>query len=242
MQKKTDDALRAAFGDLNPAPWGARPVLGPVGKQYRTTKGDEDMDKKTESLADALDRVVETRERREALVRRGRGNGPCDLSDSDRSFVQTMLKLYLEYADFVCVLGDRVLANDRLMEATATTIEKLGALARSLEDKSGDASFTDAEGRSKLLELSVKVMTLRDGYVIVRDRWKLPENERRRTLDLAVKIMDGIVDPLTPFAKKCARYAAKTALAQHAALEVWDTLDDVLFARQIRGEIAAMGD
>jgi len=174
--------------------------------------------KKPESLKRILARVLERAERRDL------GAGPCEMSDNDKALVIEAVKLYLTTADFACLLADRVTTNDRLVASFEKAIAEADLLL---------AALPWAE-RAALARL-------RDSYVIERDRWKMPEAERKRYLALVTKLLDTVVDPLTQFAKKVARYAIKLGLAEEARHRALDALDDLTFARQIRTEAMLAG-
>ena len=174
--------------------------------------------KKPESLKRILARVIERAERRDL------GAGPCEMSDNDKALVIEAVKLYLTTADFACLLADRVTTNDRLVASFEKAIAEADLLL---------AALPWAE-RAALARL-------RDRYVIERDRWKMPEAERKRSLEFLAKWLDTAVDPLTPLAQKVTRYCLKLGLAEEACHRALDALDDLTFARQIRTEAMLAG-
>jgi hypothetical protein len=199
-------------------------------------QGEQKMEKRKQSLSDALNRLVTKGPARplaevieDRIVTRpspGLHHHPagCSLTDADVALTQEVFKIYMNSG---CIAGEifrlLVLSSGRKDEERKA-LESIDRLRRTLA--SGDV---DEELVHKVADLRFKVWEASQ-----TDRMA-PET-RAGLLEIMNKMLD-VTDLLSPFVGKIVKYCAKLQGAQLGIERVYDAAEDLQFAREIRTEL-----
>ncbi len=144
-----------------------------------------------------------------------------DMTAEQNAIMATWLMIYMECANMAISLAYLLQARSARAEMSGRTIRNLDVVVDRIGIRGNDARLRS-------------ILTLRDD--LSRETTPLPPEVLKAGVKAINNLLDGIA-PLEPLVNSILKYTTKLQLAQEAIARVYDTLDDIKFARSFAMEL-----